>query len=236
MKRRLIVTDLTRFSNKQIVCTAGVDVQTGECIRPMPYLAAADCQKLNILPGAILIGDFTPVARTGPHQEDFNHSNLMFHGPCSAEEFREALESTCFASVSEGFEFDFRDPNQKMLPPNHPVQRSIVTIAVSPSKIEIVEDMYKPGKIKVIFTDGAGQTFRYIPVTDLGFHDYALQHQQAGALETLNSWLQSQEEVFLRIGLSREYTNPQGRTGFWLQVNGIYTFPDYHPEIRSYSK
>jgi len=46
----------------------------------------------------------------------------------------------------------------------------------------------------------------------------------------INNFIRQQDTVYLRIGLGREY---QG--GFWLQVNGIYTFPNYDTEIRSYS-
>lgn len=57
--REVIVTDLTRFSNEENVCTAVIDVKTGECLRPMPYLKSARCKELGIHPGAILKGDLS---------------------------------------------------------------------------------------------------------------------------------------------------------------------------------
>jgi len=54
-------------------------------------------------------------------------------------------------------------------------------------------------------------------------------------LFALNQLLQTKDAVFLRIGLSRAYKAPDGREGYWLQTNGIYTFPHYHEGIRSYS-
>jgi hypothetical protein len=39
----------------------------------------------------------------------------------------------------------------------------------------------------------------------------------------------------MRIGLSREYTATDNRNGYWLQANGIYTFPHFHEGIRGYS-
>lgn len=79
--RQIVVTDLTRFKNEQLVCIAGIDLSNGQCIRPMPYLARAECQRLNILPGAILSGVFSPATQvSGPHQEDMNYSNLLFRG------------------------------------------------------------------------------------------------------------------------------------------------------------
>ena len=118
---------------------------------------------------------------------------------------------------------------------SHPVTRSIITISTSHANIEIVEDFYKPGKIKLNFTDQSGRDFKYIPITDLGFHDYAIQHHQSNDLNSLNSFIRAQSEVLLRLGLSGSYKAPNGREGYWLQANGIYTFPDYHQEIRSYA-
>lgn len=235
MKRTIIVTDLTRFSNQKIVCTAGIDTTTGECIRPMPYLKDSECKRLKILPGAILTGDFTPSRNlSGPHQEDNICHNLKFAGPCTAKQFKKVLVESCFQSVEKGFEIKL-PADQKFLPAGHPVKRSIITIAVAPRDVKIVEDSFKPGKIKIHFKDGSRRSFGFIGVTDLGFYDYALKHHEDDDLLAVNELLHSQTEVFLRIGLSREYTSPDGRTGYWLQVNGIYTFPHFHEGIRSYS-
>jgi len=235
MNRTIIVTDLTRFKRLDEVCIAGMDRNNGECLRPMPYLETAKCQNLNILPGAILKGNFTAsLNREGPHQEDYEFSNMEFLGPCTSTEFKNVLENGMFESVEKGFEITLQE-NQKHIPVSHPVTRSIITISTSPANIEIVEDFYKPGKIKLNFTDQSGRDFKYIPITDLGFHDYAIQHHQSNDLNSLNSFIRAQSEVLLRLGLSRSYKAPNGREGYWLQANGIYTFPDYHQEIRSYA-
>lgn len=231
--RTIIVTDLTRFSNKQIVCTAGIDLATNQCIRPMPYLNSTDCKKLNILPGAILQGKFTPLtALTGPHQEDMAYEQLTFVGPCNSTDFKLALESGLFNSIGDGFEIELTQ-SQKHIPIGHQVLRSIITIQVDPNEIEVVEDTYKPGKIKLNFLDYSGHSYRYIGITDLGFHDFAEKHQKANDLRKLNSFIRSQSEIYLRIGLSRPWSNGKIE-GYWIQVNGLYTFPEYLHEIRSY--
>jgi len=94
----------TRFHNPKIVCTAGIDENSGECIRPMPYLALSECQRLNVLPGAKLSGDFTPSPyRTGPHQEDYRYKKLKYIGPSSSSDFKNALRQGLYGSVEEGF-------------------------------------------------------------------------------------------------------------------------------------
>jgi hypothetical protein len=234
MPTTIIVTDLTRFKNENTVCTAGIDPESGVCIRPMPYLALSACKRLKIFPGGQLIGDFKPSKdRTGPHQEDHTFSSLKFSGPCSSKIFKQVLAKSSFATVAEGFEAELA-LNQKLLPPDHPVQRSIITIQVDPSAVEILEDQYEKGKIKLHFRDSSDHAFRYFPITDLGFHSYAMKHHGSNDLDGLNEWVQGQSEVYLRIGLGRRFKMKE-RDGFWMQANGIYTFPDPHPSIRKYS-
>jgi hypothetical protein len=190
---------------------------------------------MGILPGGRLIGDFIPLRRgSQPHTEDCHFRDLKFCGPCSADEFRGVLESSCVASVAEGFRHDFADGG-RCLPVEQGAERSIVTLRVNPESISIAEDEYKPGSIRIHFTDGSGRGWRYFPITDLGFFDYAQRHRQSGALEALNAEIASQEDVFLRIGLTRIWRNPKGTEGYWMQVNGIYTFPTVLRYIRSYS-
>jgi hypothetical protein len=230
---KIIITDLTRFSQPIDVCTAGTDVTSRACIRPMPYLKMSTCVQLGILPGAILSGDFKPKSGlVGPHQEDTEYSNLKFVGPCTADEFRSALTAHLFESAEEGFEIRLAN-GQKHVPIGHPVARSIITLAVDPSSIAIVEDGYKPGKIRVHFTDSSGRQFNYLSITDLGFYRYAENHRADKDLDSLNGFLRRQPEAYLRIGLSRAH-EIRGLNAYWMQVNGIYTFPDFVREIRSY--
>jgi hypothetical protein len=229
--RKIIVTDLTRFPEGK-VCIAGSDIRNGECIRPMPYLTESICQQLQILPGAILSGIFTAMPNIiGPHQEDTKHDQLQFIGACKSDQFKEALEFGLFNSVAEGFEIKLAS-DQKCVPLDHVLSRSIITIRVNPTTINIVEDDYNPGRIKMNFVDGSDQLFRYLPITDLGFYTHAMAHHKADDLESLNKFIHKQEHTYIRIGLSRNWIK---RPGYWMQVNGIYTFPGFHKEIRSYS-
>lgn len=231
---RIIITDLTRFSNQDIVCIAGINLETNECIRPMPYIKKADCQKLNILPGAILEGDFTSCACSPPHNEDRNRDNLKFLGPCSSEEFKRILEKTSFDSVEEGFEVTLAS-GQKHIPHDNPPDKSIITLPLNPKQFNIVEDGYKRGKLRVIFTDPGGKTFYYLSITDLGFFEYAERHAAENKIDDLNDFIHLQKELYIRLGLGRIYQSNDGRNGFWMQINGIYTFPEYDREIRCYS-
>ena len=230
---RYVVTDLTRFSTREKVCVAVVDLDSGICLRPMPYFQNQEFERLNIHPGALLEGEIT--LREGvenPHIEDAFRGNLQYAGPISSADFRAVLERTLSDSVASGFGVNF-EQGQKHIPVGTIAHCSIVTIKVVPFRISIHEDNYKPGKIKASFTDGGDHLYRYMPITDRGFFDYAQMHYADGKLVELQRFVQSQEEVYLRVGLSRQYDNGD-RNGYWLQVNGIYTFPDFLEEVRTY--
>lgn len=231
---RIIVTDLTRFANQDIVCIAGINPSTNECIRPLPYIQKSFCQKHNVLPGKIIDGNFTPCQCTAPHYEDKNYTNLKFLSPCNSEEFKCILKNTSFTSVEDGFEVTLT-PGQKHIPHDSPPGKSIITLSLIPSKLNIVEDSYNEGQLRVNFIDQTGKNFRYLSITDLGFFEYAKRHAEENRIDELNDFIHSQKDLFIRLGLGRVYQANDGRNGFWLQVNGIYTFPEYNKEIRCYS-
>lgn len=233
--RKIIITDLTRFSNRNILCTAGIDVDTHECIRPMPYLESKRCRELNMLPGAILTGNFSPHNNTEiPHTEDMDYQNLKFHGHCSSSEFRNLLAKSVYQSIEDGFEVSLEN-RQKHIPREASPVRSLITISVNPQSVKIVQDQFKPETIKAHVTDNAGKEYSFLSITDFGLHEYAEHHyKEAGNYSNINNLIQAQEEVYLRIGISRFYEAPNGKAGFWIQVNGIYSFPKYFEAARQY--
>ena len=232
---RFIVTDLTRFQKPEIVCIAGIEPKTTRCVRPMPYLKSDMCKKLKILPGAILDGDLqTPAKTEKPHIEDMEYKGLRFHGPCSPEEFRKVLIDTTYNSISEGFNHTLPEES-KVIPAETPPDRSIITLNIDPSQLEIVRDGYDSKKIKLHLTDNDGRRYRFLPITDLGFYNLAISKEaEPNYTDDLNLFISSQEEVYLRIGLSRKFEHTDGRKGFWVQVNGIYTFPEFMTDVRTY--
>lgn len=232
---QIIITDLTRFGPKTPkVCTAGV-TEDGQVIRPMPYLTTDICHELDIHPGGILEGDFTFQNSDRPHIEDAFHKNLKFLGPCSKSDFRNALEMTLSESLSDGFGVEIRE--DKCIPLTTPPERSLVTIKVSPLTFSIVQSSFKDGpkKIKAHLSDGHGARLSYLSITDLGFFEFAEQHKNdPSRFAEINRFIQSQEELYLRLGVGRVHEATDGRHGYWIQLNGIYTFPNKLDYIRVY--
>jgi len=226
---------ITRFKKgNRNVCVAVIDPQNGQCLRPMPYLTIDSCAKLNVQPGAKIVGVITLKRNSSkPHVEDASYGKLKFGGPSTATEFRDVLEMTLSTSISEGFGVSFEE-KQKYIPDETPAEKSILTIKVQPNQVRIHEDQYSPGKIKLSFSDSSGHYFQYLSITDRGFYDFAQKHQNDSELAKVQRLIANQEEIYLRIGLSRSYVAPNGRKGCWLQVNGIYSFPEYPKDIRQY--
>lgn len=231
---KYIVTDLTRFSDgNDDVCTAVIDMGTGNCLRPMPYFKSQRVKDINMHPGAILEGDLTPkVALDNPHLEDAICGKINYTGKATTDEFKTILDRSLSASVADGFGIHF-DEGQKHIPKEQDANCSIITVKILPRQLQIHEDQYKPGKIKASFTDSDGHLYRYLSITDRGFHDFAKKHQNDCELYKVERFIATQEEIYLRIGVGRQW-KVRERDGYWLQVNGIYTFPNLYEEIRTY--
>ena len=192
----IIITDLTRFSNPEIVCTAGICPDTLKCIRPLPYLKRAFCEDQHILFGSILSGNFTlSKDAVKPHSEGKNYTIITNEGTCTANDFRDILLRSSVETVSNGFSMKF-EPNQKHIPIGCNVSISLITIKINSEKLFIVEDGYSPGKIRLNFIDNDGLSFRFLSITDLGFYLYA--EKNIDKLNQINNFLKDQSELFLK--------------------------------------
>ena len=166
--------------------------------------------------------------------EDCTATGLKFHGATSAGTFREVLVGTCKSDIVTGFGIELPE-GDRGVPPEHELNHSIFTLQVEPRLVSIVTG-YKAGTLKVQFTDSSGRFYTNFPITDLGFHNFAQKKHGAGDFDELNDWINGQEEVFLRIGLSGIYQPPNQKNAYWMQANGIYTFPEAPPGIRIHPK
>ncbi len=229
----IIVTDLTRFAKDDLVCIAGIDVKSRQCIRPLPYIKKDECKRLKILPGAVLAANFTTIAGVSkPHTEDANYDKLAFKGPCTSDEFESILKSSLSPTISEGF--DGKVPGgAKVIPHENPPTRSIITLKLKPTQIEIVRNAFDAKNLRLNILDNDGRKYSYLSITDLGFHSSFISKKTNP--DELNEYVRGQKKLYIRIGLGRRYKNPKdGRDGFWIQVNGIYTFPEFMTKVRTY--
>jgi len=230
----IIVTDLTKFKNEDIVCTAGIERDSNDCVRPIPYLKRNYCEAKKILPGSVIRfdGDFEK-SRKKPHVENFNYIGAIKNlGPCSSKGFRKILTDTDRHSVEEGFSVKIPD-GEKLFKVDPPPSCSIITLSVNPSEIRFHRNKYDEKKLQAWFFDTNRKQFRFIPVTDLGLRIYFEKYGNEG-INKINGFIKEQEQVFIRLGLSINHKTPDGREGHWMQLNGIYTFPEFLKETRGY--
>ncbi|CAJ0695133.1 hypothetical protein LMG19089_01459 [Ralstonia edaphis] len=240
----MIVTDLTRFNNREHLCMAGLALDDNRCIRPLlpynggapGYLTYAECQEKDILPGTILRVNYRPPRHlVAPHLEDvILTGDVEVVDVATSAQFHEALRASSVTTLREGFGVAL--PNgQKFIPSDLALPRSICTLRLRPQNFEVVADGYNPTRIRAHVTDANGQTFRFLSITDLGFYDYVGNPvTRRLTVQEAMTGIRQQRELFLRIGLSRHHHAQDGRAGYWLQVNGIYTFPDYNVVLRQY--
>lgn len=235
---RIVVTDLTRFQNKELLCLAGLTEDGQQCIRPLAaakpgYLSFELCRKFNILPGTILDGAFTtPQHLEAPHVEDRHYTNLKAIGTIDSPAFRTILEKSSTTSIKTGFGC-ISAPTDKVI--NTPPAKSIMTLKINPRQFQVVQNKFDTETIKAHLTDGDGLSLSFLSITDLGFYVNVGQSatRKIGAKE-ITEFIQKQDELFIRLGLGRKHKTDDGREGYWTQVNGIYTFPDYQQIVRSY--
>lgn len=239
--RTLIVTDVTRFKDPEHVCVAGITPDGTTCIRPMksrslcsnnPYLEHGECASYGIYPGVTIEGNFRPVSGlTRPHTEDHHYDQLrVVHGADTAALIN-VLRMSASNSLADAFNAPIAD---KFFPIDGPLPtRSIITLRVHPESIDLT---YSYNKLRISFAERVGNRRSRIAITDLGLQNFIEQSDQPElVVNQLNNAIQRQAEVFLRIGIGRTaFEAEDGRKGLWLQVNGIYSHPDFFNEFRNY--
>jgi hypothetical protein len=232
MKTSLIITDLTRM-NRGMVCIAGYD-KTHLCIRPTlppPGISESTLgqgDKPIIFPFALVEFDLLEPIPRPPHTEDRRYEPTSPRFIRKVQDRKTVLNWSLFDSVSHIFEQPIHD-DFGFYVMDCQGARSLGTIR---SK-EIQQVIYEEGMegvwdYRLMFIDGEEKHYR-LKITDLTWHYYcdSLRGENRDLTQLsldLTTRLRS-SEVFLRIGLSRGWKKFPDRC--YLQINGIYTFPDY---------
>lgn len=239
MKKTLVITDVTQMPSKgnsgNEVCVVGIDAE-GQCIRPVcdggfrkKYLMDMN-GKVVVRHGAKVEFDLYPIKTQPPHIEDmkFEPSSISGKGICGSAEWEKVLNMSSFNSVEEMYGGFLQDltwvaPGAKT--------RSIATLVGA--KIIDIKLTPRSAKPRMKFLDQTGSEFNR-PVSDLTLWDRCFLlvrkqgHSRDEVEKELNSLLQKADRLYLRLGLARPW-EPQDDGGqkCWIQVSGVYTFPDY---------
>jgi hypothetical protein len=232
MKKRLVITDLTRMQQGH-VCICGYDKEHA-CIRPIllhgiPETALVKDGKPIIFPFALVEFDFLSPRPEAPHTEDYFYisSSPVFIQRVTHPE--KVLDWSVFETVVDIFEQPvLTDFGFSVMDCQGP--RSVGTIRPkSIHKISYDQSIERGAwDFRLNFYDQSDGYFR-LKITDLTWHYYtnSLKNQfpdPNGLAQEMSRMLHG-KDVYLRIGLARGWKEHPDRC--FLQVNGIYTFPDY---------
>ena len=240
MQRDILITDLTAMQ-KDRVCIAGV---SRDWAPARPVFARASparshlCRDGQVLirPRAVLSLHLEPFARpAAPHVEDCLWSQprtARFLQLLEDERWRRVLQRLADACPRPLFGAGLQrlgNERNRVLRPG-PAACSLATLrCAGPVTFHFILKSSAPDKFRYAlhFSDDHGASYENIPVTDLALRACArasfLEGASAPAVsESLTAQLNAADSLFLRVGLGRRY---KGR--YWLQVNGIYSFPDF---------
>jgi len=215
------------------VCIAGY---SGEhtCICPIlpppgiPESALIKGGKPIIFPFAVIQLDLFDQKPQPPHTEDwlYDPDSVSFIRP--VKDRKAVLDWSLFDSINNIFEQPIHD-DFGFYVMDCEGTRSLGTV----QPLEVYQVIYEEGEegnwdYRIIFTDKSGKRYR-LKITDLTWHYYCdyLRSPNNTPIEIgaqLTELLRSRE-VYLRIGLSRGWKKFPDRC--YLQINGVYTFPDY---------
>jgi hypothetical protein len=234
MKKQLVITDLTRMRGGR-VCIVGYDAQ-GKCFRPVlphPGITERLLYQNNtpiIFPFAIVEFDLQQHKPQPPHTEDWVYAPASVKFVRRVEEVNhpQIFKSSLFNNVGAIFEQTIHTDFGCYVMDGQGA-RSIGTI--HPKTIHKV--FYEQGEddawnYRLGFYDPSGAYYR-LKIVDLTWNYYgdSLRDENtepARVAEKLTAVLKN-KTVYLRVGLARGWMKFPDRC--YLQVTGIYTFPDY---------
>ncbi len=217
MQKTIVITDLTTMGGDR-VCIVGID-QDSQCIRPVlppPGVLRKHLyirkyiifEKLAICPRAKIKFDFHQVPLKPPHIEDlgFDSNSISYQGFCDDAEWKAVLKASSFRSVQDIYDGCLQE-NRWVEPGAN--TRSLGTVSQIQVTSVNLQEWSGERRYRLYFTDQTG-------------------HQYDNVSEEITSLLTSTDRIYLRLGLARPWVNPNtGKLGCWMQVTGIYSFPDY---------
>lgn len=230
IKTTFLVTEVTHM-HKNHVCLLGVD-KDFKAIRPELTDRIHENHLILptgiIRPRAVLNIYFSPHPKIEPpHIEDMTwhiDQETEFLRLTDEAKWRNALNQTRFKTVKDIFGAMIH--HNRSITHKHGL-RSVGTIHMK-SLVYFRysrNDNYGREGYRLGFMDESGEEYAEMMITDLTFRYHFHHLLKTMSIAEASTWVEhtlSKTECYLRIGLTREWSGSH-----WLQVNGIYTFPDY---------
>ena len=233
MRELLAITDVTHMW-EDVVCIAGV-TQDFRCIRPVTdggvrIWSLYKRKKPIIYPGSKVWMDFSEAEMDPPHIEDktFDPLAVEHKDAFSQHHWETLLRKISYGSVQDVFDGNLRE--RRVQPGTD--TRSLGTIKNVDVQNITAERRYDRTTLRMDFEDETGDLHQRFPVNDLAFRglfgELADQHTwEQRAAEVLLGRIREADRVYLRVGLARPTEIGDYEKACWVQVTGVYTFPDY---------
>ena len=233
MRELLAITDVTHMW-EDVVCIAGV-TQDSRCIRPVAdggvrIWTLYKSRKPIIYPGSKVWMDFSEAEINPPHIEDrtFDPMSVEHKDGFSQRHWETLLRKISYGSVQDVFDGNLKE--RRVQPGTD--TRSLGTIKNVDVKDITAIRRYDRTTLRMDFEDESGDLHQRFPVNDLAFRglfseltDRHIRGKQAA--ETLLDRIRDADRVYLRVGLARPTEIGDYEKACWVQVTGVYTFPDY---------
>lgn len=219
---RFVTTHLTRMAPGYI-CVAGVDIDTGEQVRPvirgrLPYDRSGCMNGPFDIGHVVDIGSVWNVGQA-PELEDreFSLGSVVPQGCVAPETFWKVLNSTTHRTLGAAFGPELQPWGQSR---TVGVGRGTASLAIiKPRRVpELIVTRYEKLRLAVETSDFQGT----LPVTDLRLYDSFYEINMDAVARTRNL-LAKTKGVLIGVGLTRPWQRPgDHEPRHWLQVNNLH--------------
>jgi hypothetical protein len=225
---KLVINHLTRMQ-QGCMCTAGIDLETGLCIRPV-LDRQMKIDMLSVYGGPFDLGRIVDLGETRfvgkvPEVEDqlFDAAAARHVGDLPEEEFQQLLERSAQTKLGAIFGPDLERVGQSCAVAETYGLRSLGCYWARSARL-LLED--RSGGRKIRFAFQGGEYEFNVPVTDIRL--FAEDHVTPSpeAVDRVAAKVATLPRVLVSVGLSRPYRKSTGEPPrHWLQVNNIH-LPD----------
>jgi hypothetical protein len=220
---QIVINHVTRMRGTRI-CIAGVDLSTGEHVRPVTHAGETLTRALlrgnggPVGPGTLVdLGDPEP-SPSVPEVEDqlVWLDDLTAAGALSPDEYLEMLELVRAGDLSEALGEDLEEVRQRKFGVEEGRgDRSLGVLRLTEPELEI--DRYDTLHVRTHWPDTAAK----LRVTDLRFYE-ADGTMRRDVVRDVNARLESGVKVYAMVGLAHAMDDElSGRRIHWAQVNGL---------------
>lgn len=219
---RIVTNHLTRMATGY-VCVAGIDLDTGEHVRPV-LRGRIEQRFSGALGGPFDIGSVVDLGRVQyvgepPETEDhrFDLHGIYSAGHLRGDRFWDVLQHTARSTFGEIFGSQLR-PNGRTLAVDEGYGQASLGLLVPETPPRLIEDRYGGVRLEAQAGDFSGS----FPITDLRMHDRNFAIDQR-AVARIRQKLTRRVPVILGVGLTRPWQKPgDSKPYHWLQINNFH--------------